>query len=368
MKIVDCHYHNRHWLEGEEDFIEVEKRYRRECGIQAVNVLSLVRYGGLGRKTAVWQNIMAAILKLEDETAYAQGALFYPDGREESAMPEFDLKRQVQEMMTLGLDGVKMLESKPNIYKLLDPRIDTSYYEAYFDYLEKEQIPLLWHVADPKEFWDGDKVSENAKAHGWYYGDGTFPSVEQIYKEVYTVLEKHPGLVVIFAHCFFKSHVPEQIIHLFDTYEKVYIDLTPGPEMYRDFTEKREQWKEIFQKYSDRILFGTDVDNLLDLDTQKRLVGDMVRYLTTEDTFTGFEYYGEDYAYHLHGLGLDEKIAHQVFGQNFTDVLGKKPRKINRPALKEYITCYQQYIPEGKTKEMILTYLQTNLAGENCAG
>ena len=367
MKMIDCHYHNRQWLEGEEDFIEVEKRYRRECGIGAVNALSLTRYGGQG-KTAVWQNIMAAILKLEDKAVYAQGALFYPEPSDDQGAPEYDLKEQVREMMALGLDGVKMLESKPNIYKRLTPRIDSTYYEEYFDYLEKEQIPLLWHVADPKEFWDEEKVSENAKVHGWFYGDGTFPSLEQIYGEVYTVLEKHPGLVVIFAHCFFKSHVPEQIIQLFETYEKVYIDLTPGPEMYRDFTEKRELWKEIFQKYPDRILFGTDVDNMLDLKTQKRLVEDIVRFLTTEDTFTGIEYYGEEYAYHLYGLGLEPEILDRVFGQNFTGVLGKKPREINRQALKDYIARYHRHIPEGKTREMILEYYRTRLGGENCEG
>ena len=46
-------------------------------------------------------------------------------------------------------DGMKMLEGKPAVRQKLGHRRDVSIYDAYYAYLEVEQIPLMFHVADP---------------------------------------------------------------------------------------------------------------------------------------------------------------------------------------------------------------------------
>ncbi|MGN1059641.1 MAG: amidohydrolase family protein [Clostridia bacterium] len=359
-KIIDGHYHTCQWFAGNESYFEALQKYRQTCGIEAVNVLCLPNLKDLFPNRDMTQNILAAILKLEDETVYAQGGLFYPEHPVNMPLaPEFEFKRQAEELMAIGFDGMKMLESKPNAHKLLGYAPDLPGYEAYFAYLEAENIPLLWHVNDPDDFWDADKAPENAKSHGWFYGDGTFASKEQIYGEVFAVLERHPKLRVVFPHCFFMSREPERIKTLFETYENVYIDLTPGPEMYPSFTEQYDIWRNIFNQYYKRILFGTDLKNDTPMEMKQQLVQETLRFLTTTDVFHAFAYFDMDYT--LRGFGLEEDKLDCILHQNFIDLMGSKPRKIDKAALKAHIERRMPLIPEGRTKEMILQYCRERL-------
>lgn len=362
MRIIDCHYHNRFWSTDGECYLDTQKRYREQFGIDTINVLCAPGIENGSPNGGAGHNIMAAILKLEDEKVYAQGGLIYPWSHETNpTAPEYDLKTQVKEMMELGFDGVKMMESKPTTYKKLPYRIDSEYYKEFFAYLEEEQIPLLWHVADPEEFWDPEKVSDNAKEHGWFYGDGTYPTREQVYKEVYAILERHPKIKLVLAHCFFISGYPEQMKELLDTYENVCIDLTPGPEMFRDFSENREVWRELFEKYYNRFMFGTDINSGVDFYIRQRLVEDVVKFFTTGEEFTAFEFYGKEYAYTLRGFALDQEKCDYIFGKSFTEFMGGEPKKIDQKALKNYIERHAKHLSEGETKREILRYCKEKL-------
>lgn len=363
MKIIDCHYHNHYWMYGDKSYMEIQREYREACEVETLCLLCHSGVSDASPNGGIGQNIMAAILKLEDETIYAQGGLSYPgSGGWRTKLDEDSLKRQAMELMELGFDGMKMLETKPDRYKRLNYRVDSSYYESYFTYLEEHQIPLLWHVADPEEFWEYDKLTENAKKRGWYYGDGSFPMRQDIYGEVLRVLERHPQLQVVFPHFFFQYGNPELIRKLFGWYPNLHIELTPCPEMYRDFQLNRDVWKKFFVQYSDRILFGTDVNGGVELWMKKRLVQDITRFLITEDEFTAFEYYGIDYAYSLKGFGLQEEVTQQILSKNFTRIMGEQPRKIDRLKLKAYIQRYLPELPEGEVKTCIEQYYATKLA------
>ena len=350
MKIIDCHYHNRYWATDGECYLDAQKRYRDAAGLETLNILCAPGIENGSPNGGAGHNIMAAILKTQDDAVYAQGGLIYPWSWEKNPnAPEYDLKTQVQELMAVGFDGIKMMESKPTTYKKLPYRIDSEYYKEFFAYLEEKQIPLLWHVADPEEFWDPERVPQNAITNGWFYGDGTFPSKEQIYREVYTILERHPKLKLILAHCFFMSPYPEQLQMLLDTYENLCIDLTPGPEMFLDFSQNREVWSEMFRKYYNRFLFGTDINSGYDLEHRCEMVARAVRFFTTTDTFQGF-------GGTVQGLGLEPEICEYIFSKSFLEFMNAKPKKIDTEALKHYVDTHAKHIPEGETKTEILRY------------
>jgi hypothetical protein len=204
-------------------------------------------------------------------------------------------------------------------------------------------------VADPEDFWDPERVTQNAIDHGWFYGDGTFPTREQIYKEVYTILERHPKLKLVLAHCFFISPYPQQMRELLDTYENVCVDLTPGPEMFRDFSESREVWTEMFRKYHNRFLFGTDINSGYDLKYRCYKVNSVVRFFTTTDTFQAF-------GGTVTGLGLEPELCEYIFSKSFLEFMNAEPKKIDTQALKAYVQRHTKHIPEGETKTAILQY------------
>ena len=69
----------------------------------------------------------------------------------------------------------------------------------------EKQVSIVWHVADPEEFWDSDTCPIWAKKHNWDYADGSFIEKEAIYAEVDSVLARYPKLQVMFAHFYFLS-------------------------------------------------------------------------------------------------------------------------------------------------------------------
>ena len=55
-------------------------------------------------------------------------------------------------------------------------------------------------------------------------------------------------------------------------------------------------------------------------------------------------------------LGLDEEKLDCIFYKNYMDIVGGKPKKIDRAAFKRYIEEFMPNLVEGETKEQILKY------------
>jgi hypothetical protein len=235
-----------------------------------------------------------------------------------------------------------MIEGKPEIRKMLPvPNFDSDAFAPYWEKLTQYQIPVLIHVNDPEEFWDAGQVPDWATEQGWFYGDGTYINNEDQYSEIFNVLAKNPDLKVIFAHFFFMSAQQSRLADLLEQYPNVYIDLTPGIEMYHNFSANIQKTRDFFIKYQDRILFGTDIgakalllnpDDGIDFgDSHERvflvrnfLENDGEFYLNPENTFL----FG-DPKIPFRGLSLPEDVLKKVYSGNFERVVGCSPRPVN---------------------------------------
>ena len=161
-------------------------------------------------------------------------------------------------LLDAGMDGIKLVEGKPQMRKMYPiPAFDSEAWEPFFAFLEENRIPLTWHVNDPAHFWSKD-VSPWLIRQGWAY-DETFIHNETQYSEVLHVLERHKNLRAIFAHFFFMSDSLERLSGILDRYKEVRLDLTPGIEMYENFSAAPGSSAAFFEKYGDRILYGTDI-------------------------------------------------------------------------------------------------------------
>ena len=54
----------------------------------------------------------------------------------------------------------------------LNVPVTDAYYADYWARVEELRIPLTWHVNDPEEFWDPDRIPGWAKERSWGYGPG----------------------------------------------------------------------------------------------------------------------------------------------------------------------------------------------------
>ena len=244
-------------------------------------------------------------------------------------------------MMACGCDGIKIIEGKPNMRKILPiPDFDLPVWEPFWACAEKEQIPILWHVNDPEEYWHPELVSEYRRNMGDVYDD-TYPTSEGQYSQIFHILERHPNLKIIFAHFFFMSDKLERLGKLFDTYPNIMVDMTPGSEMYRILSANHEEAEAFFHKYAHRILYGTDAAArcvMLQLMTGFDETENLNRVELINSFFSPEtdEIRGSDGAYlldvpdfYFKGLDLTEEELNLIFCKNFQRFAGETPKPVN---------------------------------------
>ncbi|MCY3021486.1 MAG: amidohydrolase family protein, partial [Planctomycetota bacterium] len=194
------------------------------------------------------------------------------------------LVEQVDLLRAIGCDGIKMLENKPATRKELDVPVDGDYFAAYFARVEQTGFPVLWHVADPEEFWDPALTPKWARAKGWGY-DGTFVKKERLYAEVERVLARHPLMRVIFAHFFFLSADLPRAATLLERFPGVHLDLAPGIELLYNLSKNLPATRAFFTKYADRIVYGTDISSHNTLAEGKARAGIVTRWLESDEEY-----------------------------------------------------------------------------------
>jgi predicted TIM-barrel fold metal-dependent hydrolase len=263
---------------------------------------------------------------------YVFAGLDHPSPFTAGAASTPPLAEQVDRLLALGADGVKMIETKPDYRKSVDVPVDSKYYKDYFRRLEGTGLPILWHVADPEEFWDQERTPNWAKVQGWDYDD-TFISYQRLYEEVERVLERHPQLKVIFAHFFFLSANLQRAGEIFDRHPGVHFDLAPGIELLYNLSKDPAAAREFFIKYSDRILYGTDITSGQNPDEARIRAGIIKRWLETDEEYRLPE--GADFLLGppedgvIRGLRLPADALENIYHANFDRLAGAAPRPLN---------------------------------------
>jgi len=192
-----------------------------------------------------------------DRKVYACGAfLHYMDKRDTAE----SYLNQIKRMYALGFDGIKCLEGKPAVRKMIGRRLDDPVFDQAFAFAEEKGMPVTYHVGDPPSFWNIHQITEAEIRRGWFC-DETFPTLAQLREEAEGILRKFPKLPVVLAHFYFLAHDPEACVKLMETYPNVMLDLTPGGVMFAEFSKRPEDWRLFFRKYAHRIFYGTDTYN-----------------------------------------------------------------------------------------------------------
>ncbi|MBE6929216.1 MAG: hypothetical protein E7463_02955 [Ruminococcaceae bacterium] len=234
---------------------------------------------------------------------------------------------QAKTFMAQGFDGMKMLEGKPDLYRALGRSMDDPIYDRYYEYLEENQVPIVLHVADPASFWDPDKVSESAKARGWFYGHPSFPARERLYIEIWNIMRKFPKLRLTLAHFGFMGFVPQLAEEFLAAWENTGLDLTPGGEMFVGFSKNPAWWHDFFVRYQDRIVFGTDGYNMPENPEAKG--GPTGRWELVRSCLEFTEPFDWPYFGRLVPLGLDRDVMRKIYYDNNLAFLGSTPKAID---------------------------------------
>ena len=278
-----------------------------DCGgLEAICIQNIV----LWFPEHLLRNPLSLLAKLENpQQIYAFGGIRFP--HPDSPNHQFDYLHQAQELISLGFDGIKLF-GKPNMRQAFGEPFDSPIFSPMFDWLAQEKIPVLFHVGDPREFWSVETAPDFARENSWIYDN---PPFDAYYDEIERLLTNHPGLNVLFPHFFFLSDELERLRTFLNRWESIWIDITPGSEMYHNFTQSHSEARKFFLEYQDRILFGTDNTG----DAQGDLPTCVPRSLDRLNTMLNFlsDSSANGWGEVFRGLELPENVIDKILYKNF---------------------------------------------------
>lgn len=245
------------------------------------------------------------------------------------------LPEQVDAIIRMGCDGIKMIEGKPSSRQRMNVPVTDPYFSEYWGRVEELGLPIVWHVNDPEEFWDEQKIPDWARQRNWGYGP-TDVQKEELYAEVDEVLAKHFKLKVIFGHFYFLSADLRRAARFLDEHPTVHFDLAPGIELLHNISKDPEAGREFFLKYADRIVFGTDISSDMSMEQGLIRAGIVFRWLESDDTFgvpteaDSLLGPGEDGI--IRGMCLPSDALAKIYRENFVRLAGGEPRRLDLEA------------------------------------
>jgi predicted TIM-barrel fold metal-dependent hydrolase len=323
MNIIDSHIHIRGGFLHPAEALGTSMQFLAACGLSSLNAASIPHWDRESRG----QNLLYVLFKaLNPGKVYAFGGLeyFLPG----IAKEDLDFESQARNLIEMGFDGMKMVEGKPTARKNTgDIPLDSPLYAGYYRFMESAQLPILLHVGDPERNWVKD-IPEKEELGEWYYGDGGFVEKETLYSEVEHMLSDFPKLRIYFAHFYFLSADLERAADFLDRWPSVSFDITPGREMYGNFSTRPKDWHDFFTKYQDRILFGTDNGWGNDLSAAEKIssarenVSTVRHFLENKGSMQGW---GKE----IQGIYLEREVLNKIYSGNFICLAGKTPKPVD---------------------------------------
>jgi predicted TIM-barrel fold metal-dependent hydrolase len=226
-------------------------------------------------------------------------------------------------LKTLGLYLRENIDSGPLV------KIDDKRFDPMWDACGSAGIPVAIHVSDPSAFFlatdrYNERFEELNNHPDWSFHGKDFPSNAEILEARNRVIAKHPRTQFVVLHV---GNFAENLGHVSDSldkYRNMHVEI--GARIGELGRQPRTA-SQFFEKYQDRILFGTDaVPN--GHETPQQVFGEKLyeiyyRFLETRD-----EYF--DYApspvppqgrWRIYGLGLSDQILRKVYQDNAAKLL-----------------------------------------------
>ena len=226
-------------------------------------------------------------------------------------------------LKTLGLYLRKEISKGP-LVRIDDPRFD-----AMWETCGSLGMPVAIHVSDPEAFFlpvdrFNERFEELNNHPDWSFHGGDFPSNAELLEARNRVLARHPKTQFIVLHVGNDAENLPYVGECLDRFPNMHVEL--GARI-GELGRQPRMAKKLFEKYQDRILFGTDAVPH-GSDTPQQICNDELyeiyyRFLETED-----EYF--DYApapvppqgrWRIYGLGLPDGILKKVYFENAARLL-----------------------------------------------
>jgi predicted TIM-barrel fold metal-dependent hydrolase len=220
--------------------------------------------------------------------------------------------------------------------------VDAPELDPVFERAAQLGLPVLIHAGDPQAFFEPpgpeNERQEELLAHPmWSFHGPGYPTWEEVFGQYERRVARHPRVTFIGAHFGNCPEQPARVAAMLERYPNLVVDTAARlPEIgRRDAAEMRD----IFLRYQDRILLGTDLGYGLDRYGELRIVlGSGGTEPSTEadallfwrSTWRWFETRDRGIPsptpiqgrWTIDGIGLPREVLEKVYRRNAERVLG----------------------------------------------
>ena len=228
-----------------------------------------------------------------------------------------------------GARGLKILKTlglflRENITTGKLVKIDDPRFDPMWDACGQLNIPVAIHVSDPIAFFTptdrfNERYEELNNHPDWSFHDHDFPSNAELLEARNRVLARHPRTEFIALHVGNFAEDLENVSRNLDRFPNMSVDIAAR---IGELGRQPRTARRFFDKYQDRILFGTDAVPYGN-ETPQQVFGDQLyeiyfRFLETDD-----EYF--DYApakippqgrWKIYGIDLPDEVLRKVYNGN----------------------------------------------------
>jgi predicted TIM-barrel fold metal-dependent hydrolase len=232
--------------------------------------------------------------------------------------------RGVKALKTLGLFLREGIATGPLV------KVDDARFDPLWAACGALGLPVSIHVSDPEAFFlptdrFNERYEELSNHPDWSFHDRDYPSNQEILDARNRVLARHPRTTFVVLHVGNNAENLAYVSECLDRFPNMNVEI--GARIGELGRQPRTS-RRFFDRYQDRILFGTDAVPHGN-ETPQQVFGDDLyqiyyRFLETED-----EYF--DYApapvppqgrWRIYGIGLPEPILKKVYHDNAARILG----------------------------------------------
>src|SRR5712692_2377666 len=231
--------------------------------------------------------------------------------------------RGLKILKTLGLYLREGITSGPLV------KVDDRRFDPMWEACGGLNLPVAIHVSDPEAFFlpidrFNERCEELNNHPDWSFYAKDFPSNAELLKARNRVFARHPKTQFIVLHVGNFSENLQNVGENVDRFSNMTVDMAAR---IGELGRQPRTSRKFFEKYQDRILFGTDATPHGEAFPQQvfndKLYEIYYRFLETDD-----EYF--DYApakvppqgrWRIYGIDLPESILHKVYNQNAARLL-----------------------------------------------
>jgi hypothetical protein len=235
----------------------------------------------------------------------------------------------IEQAHSSGARGLKILKTlglylRENITTGKLVKIDDPRFDPMWDACGQLNMPVAIHISDPIAFFTptdrfNERYEELTNHPDWSFYGGDFPSNRELIEARNRMMARHKNTRFIVLHVGNFAENLDNVSENLDRFPTMTVDIAAR---IGELGRQPRTARAFFEKYQDRILFGTDATPHAD-NYPQQLFGDELyeiyyRFLETDD-----EYF--DYApakvppqgrWRISGLNLPESILRKVYNEN----------------------------------------------------